>query len=203
MITIVKSGTGNFLSVLRMLEVLGANAILTDDYNKISAAEKIILPGVGHFDGIANSLDELKLTDLIKKKATIDQVPLLGICVGMQFLCNYSEEGKRPGLGLIDANVLKLPQDLSNKIKIPHMGWNNVDVIKDNALIRDGDSINRFYFVHSYYVKPNANDVTIGVAEHGIKFCAAFSKKNIFGVQFHPEKSHKFGKKLFERFLEI
>lgn len=203
MIVVVDSGTGNFLSVVRMIESLGSKVKLTDNYSEIEAADKIILPGVGHFDKVSLALSKNNLATLIKQKATVQKIPILGICVGMQLFCNGSEEGKEPGLGLINADVVKFSAGTKKGLKIPHMGWNNVKSVRENPLIPMGVPDERFYFVHSYYVKLKEENIAIGVSEHGSPFCSAFMKDNLFGVQFHPEKSHRFGKQLFRHFLEI
>ena len=203
MIVVVDSGTGNFQSVVRMVQSLGFKVKLTNNYSEIEAADKIILPGVGHFDKVSLALSKNNLSELIKLKAVVQKTPILGICVGMQLFCNGSEEGKEPGFGLINADVVKFSADTKKGLKIPHMGWNNVVSVRENPLIPMGVSDERFYFVHSYYVKPKEDNITIGVSEYGSLFCSAFMKYNLFGVQFHPEKSHRFGKQLIRNFLEI
>ena len=202
MITIVDCGIGNILSVKRMLDSIGAEAIITDKPQRISDSTKIILPGVGHFNSVMHALESRDLMDVLIRKACVDQVPFLGICVGMQVLCRYSEEGQRSGLNLIDADVVKFEKNSNGNLKIPHMGWNQIDIAKQNSLLLNNEEKLRFYFVHSYYVRPDDNNIVIAKASHGKSFCAAFNSKNIYGVQFHPEKSHKFGKALFKQFVK-
>ena len=127
----------------------------------------------------------------------------MGICLGMQLLCRNSEEGSAAGLGLIDASVRKLRSETDQSFKVPHMGWNIVRTARPNLILPEGLEEQRFYFVHSYKVVPSDPAVTIGTANYGGEFCVAFQKKNIFGVQFHPEKSHRFGMALMKRFVEL
>ena len=128
---------------------------------------------------------------------------VMGICLGMQLLCRSSEEGDLPGLGLIDADVRKFRFPVESKLKVPHMGWNVVSASRASTLLPVRAEKQRFYFVHSYKVVPDDSDITIGIANYGGEFCAAFQQGNIFGVQFHPEKSHRFGMELMRRFIEL
>lgn len=203
MITIVDCGIGNISSVRRMLESVGVESIVTDKPQDLARATKIILPGVGHFDSVMGALSNLGLVDLLKNMVDIEKIPVLGICAGMQILCRCSEEGNRPGLGLIDADVVKFEKKHNQSLKIPHMGWNDIQIKNKNALLSDDCFTNRFYFVHSYYVRPADPKIIIGTANYGHYFCAAFNVNNIYGVQFHPEKSHRFGKNLLKNFAEI
>ena len=203
MITIVDCGIGNISSVRRMLENVGVESKVTDKPQVLARATKIIIPGVGHFDSVMGALISLDLADLIKNMVDIEKIPVLGICAGMQILCRCSEEGNRPGLGLIDADVVRFEKKHNQSLKIPHMGWNDIQIKKHNALLSDDRLTSRFYFVHSYYVRPVDPEIIIGTANYGQYFCAAFNVNNIYGVQFHPEKSHRFGKNLLKNFSEI
>jgi glutamine amidotransferase len=159
------------------------------------------LPGVGHFDKAMENLEKLGLIETIKKKALKDKTPILGICLGMQLMCKSSEEGTRLGLGLIDANVKRFNFS-HNNLKIPHMGWNIASPKKDSSLFTKHITDTRFYFVHSYYVVCNDTKDTLTTTNHGCEFTSSFEHNNIIGVQFHPEKSHRFGMEVLKNFIE-
>lgn len=202
-IAIVNSGLGNVASIKRMIEKAGGEGHIIDSPRRLQKFQKIILPGVGHFDNGIAKLSETgfhsKILDLCKNK----NVKIMGICLGMQLLCESSEEGDREGLGLIDATVQKFRNDTSSSLKIPHMGWNTVKILKDNPLLKDTGREHRFYFVHSFRVVPRCGSISIARCDYGGEFCAAFQENNVFGVQFHPEKSHKFGLGLIQNFLAL
>tara|TARA_Y100001968_G_C19450482_1_gene768207 strand:- start:2852 stop:3460 length:609 start_codon:yes stop_codon:yes gene_type:complete len=202
MIGIIDYGAGNISSVSNMISYLGGKSFKSSNPSDIEKASKLILPGVGSFDFGINALNNLGLSSVIKKKILEDKIPFLGICLGMQLFCKYSEEGDCNGLGIIDAEVKRFSFDLDNNhLKIPHMGWNKVLSTKSNTLLPKMES--RFYFVHSYYVLPLNDDITIAKTNYGGHFCSAYQKDNLFCVQFHPEKSHKFGLSLMKRFMEL
>lgn len=200
MISIIDYGLGNVLSVKNVFKKVGYKSQLIKTPEEILAAEKLVLPGVGHFKKGMENLIELKLVSPLTQRVLKDKVPLLGICLGMQLLTNHSEEGNINGLGFIDAKTTKLSNESS--LKIPHMGWNKISVLKDSHLFKKGE-INRFYFVHSYFVTCNDKSDILTTTNYGKEFCSGFSRKNIFGFQFHPEKSHKFGFRLMERFAKL
>lgn len=200
MVVIIDYKMNNTSSIKNMLKKAGAKEIIiTDDPIIIDKAQKIILPGVGSFDKAMDLLNKKKLIKVIKKKALIDKVPFLGICLGMQLMTNSSEEGQLPGLGLVDASCHKF--SASNDFKVPHMGWNKTFISKSSKLIPMETSSSRFYFVHSYYVKLNNLTNELLSTNYVLKFTSAFEVDNLIGVQFHPEKSHKFGLELFKRFI--
>ncbi len=205
MVIIVDYGMGNVNSIANMAKKIGVVADLTADVDKIMAAEKLILPGVGAFDNAMQKLNELNLVDVLQEKVVDLKTPLLGICLGMQLLAIQSEEGTLPGLGWIKGKVVRFNFDETNiedqNLKIPHMGWNTVKANDYTDLFADFDSQPRFYFVHSYHFQVEETDVTLAKTHYGYDFVCAVRKDNIFGTQFHPEKSHKFGKKLLENFL--
>jgi glutamine amidotransferase len=201
MITIIDYGMGNLGSIKNMLKKIGVVSEITNDIEIILNAEKIILPGVGAFDKAIQNLSKLKLIEPLNKKALEDKVPILGICLGMQLLAKSSEEGKHAGLGWIDGKVLRF--NIDNSLKVPHMGWNIIVQKKDSPLMIDMYKDPRFYFVHSYYFKCNNESDILSTTNYGGEFTSAVSKDNIYGVQFHPEKSHKFGMKLLENFSKI
>jgi len=203
MLTIVDYGVGNLASIKNMLKKIGAEVLISAEPSVISAADKLILPGVGAFDTCAQKLQESGLTQLLNQKALVEKIPLLGICVGMQLLMSGSEEGVLPGLGWIDGKIIRFRQDqLPPESKIPHMGWTDVFPNKSSRLFDNMYEDPRFYFVHSYHPAPdNERDVLI-YAQYGYKFAAGLEHENIMGVQFHPEKSHKFGMKLLDNFVK-
>lgn len=200
-IVIIDYGMGNLGSIINMIKRIGYRCEVSSDIAKIDLAQKIILPGVGHFDRAMKNIRSLDLFDIIKKKALIDKIPLLGICLGMQLLCNKSQEGSEPGLGLIDADVKKFSFE-NLTLKIPHMGWNVIKVEKANPLLMEMNDDSRFYFVHSYHVVCNNKLDVLSNTFYGFDFHSSFAHDNIIGVQFHPEKSHKFGMQLLKNFIE-
>jgi len=165
-------------------------------------AKKLLLPGVGSFDAGMRNLEESELIPILNHKVLLEKTPILGICLGMQLLTHRSEEGIKSGLGWIDAETIKFNLAPELKLKVPHMGWNYVNVNKENALI-NRESKNRFYFVHSYYVKCFDENQSIATSNFGIDFTCMVNKENVYGVQFHPEKSLKFGMKVLENFAKL
>jgi glutamine amidotransferase len=202
MIAIIDYGLGNLGSVANMISRIGYKSIITSDINEIGTADKIILPGVGHFDRAMINIRNLGLEETIRYKVLNTKTPILGICLGMQILCLTSEEGEEKGLGLINANVLRFRFEESNKLKIPHMGWNLISKTKDHPIFSNLSEDARFYFVHSYQVVCNNADNVIAITNYGFDFVSSFADKNIIGVQFHPEKSHKYGLNLLKNFIE-
>jgi imidazole glycerol-phosphate synthase subunit HisH len=201
MITIIDYGLGNLVSVKNMLKKLGIPSVITDQHEAIRSAQKLILPGVGSFDNGMNLIREKGLQEILNTKVQIEKTPILGICLGMQLLTKSSEEGREPGLGWIDATTVKF-EFKDRTLKIPHMGWNYITVKKENPLLHRKEK-QRFYFVHSYYVKCNdANDI-IATSEYGTDFTCAVNHGNIYGAQFHPEKSLKFGMELLSNFATL
>ena len=201
MIAIIDYDIGNLAAVANMLHRLGVVCEITADVKKVENAEKIILPGNGAFDACMQGLHNSGLIPLLEQKVLIDNTPILGICVGAQMLAHGSEEGCKKGLGWLDMQVKRFPS--LPGLHIPNMGWRNVTSCSPLHNLTQGmNEKTRFYFVHSYYMKPtNTNDILL-TANYGIEFAAAVSTKNIVGVQFHPEKSHHFGKQLLERFAK-
>jgi glutamine amidotransferase len=203
MITIIDYKMGNLGSIANMLKKIGYQCRMTSNSSEIQAADKIILPGVGNFDRAMINLKELGLIDVLNIKALEDKVPVLGICLGMQLMAEKSEEGLLPGLGWIKAEVKKFSFDEVNKnLKIPHMGWNTVQQQKDNRLFSNMYPEPRFYFVHSYHFECEKKEDILTTTFYGYHFTSAVSSGNIMGVQFHPEKSHKFGMMILKNFAE-
>jgi glutamine amidotransferase len=203
MITIIDYKTGNLGSIQNILKRIGEDSVITSDKDIIEKATKIILPGVGAFDTGMRNLLELDLVDILNKKVIAEKIPVLGICLGMQLLSNGSEEGSLPGLGWIDAETLRFRFRDTVEYKIPHMGWNFIRQHKDSKLFTDMYSDPRFYFVHSYFFRANIEKDILLSTTYEIEFTSGVEKGNILGVQFHPEKSHKFGMKLLKNFVDF
>jgi glutamine amidotransferase len=200
MITIVDYGMGNLGSIRNMLKKVGAACEISADPDVVRSAGKLILPGVGAFDAGMSRLEASGLADALHHAVKARRAPVLGICLGMQLMTRGSEEGQRPGLGWIDATSVRFKPSPDAGLKVPHMGWNVVTPCKLSALVEDAPEEERFYFVHSYYVRcASAADVLLRAA-HGETFDAAFERENVLGVQFHPEKSHRFGLQLLRNF---
>ena len=205
MTIIIDYGAGNIGSIQNMIRKMGGDCIISNCPNEISNAKKLILPGVGSFDHGMNNLRKSNLINVLKKKVLQQNTPILGICLGMQLMTLGSEEGDELGLGFINAKVKKFKTQ-NNKFKIPHMGWNQINLRKSSKLFDDifiERFQQKFYFVHSYYVEcMNSIDV-LSTTNYIHEFTSAFEKNNIIGMQFHPEKSHKFGKEVFKNFIKI
>jgi len=205
MITIIDYEMGNLNSIQNMFTYIGVESKIESDVDKIKNASKILLPGVGSFDTAMKKINESGLKEVLNEKALKEQVPVLGICLGMQLLTNSSEEGILDGLGWVDAKTMSFKSVIDKKYRIPHMGWNIVSESNESKLtdgFKDFDET-RFYFVHSYFVKVENEKNSILKTDYGLKFDSAIQKDNIFGAQFHPEKSHKFGMNIFKNFAKI
>ncbi|MEN6460585.1 MAG: imidazole glycerol phosphate synthase subunit HisH [Syntrophomonas sp.] len=204
MIVIIDYNMGNVSSIENILKKVGIKALITSEPSALQEADKIILPGVGSFDYGIQSLNSLGLTETLKEKVLDKKTPLLGICLGMQILTEGSEEGVHPGLGFFKAYTKRFPAEYKGeRLKIPHMGWNYVKPITDTPLLKNSPDDMRFYFVHSYYVQCEDPADVLAVTEYGSNFTSVIGRGNIFGVQFHPEKSHKFGINLIKNFVEL
>lgn len=203
MITIIDYNTGNLGSIQNILRKIGEDSIVTSDISEIAKASKIILPGVGAFDTGMKNLIDLGLIDILNKKVIIDKIPVLGICLGMQLISNGSEEGSYNGLGWLDAATVRFRFVDSTEYKIPHMGWNFTEQKKESKLFTGMYPLPRFYFVHSYFFKANDTSDILTSTNYEIEFTSAVERGNILGVQFHPEKSHKFGMKLLKNFVDF
>jgi len=202
MITIIDYKTGNLGSIQNMLKKIRVESVITSNPEEIGSASKIILPGVGSFDQGMDNLINMKLMDILNKKVLVDKIPVLGICLGMQLMTLKSEEGRLQGLGWIDADTVRFRFDDAAKFKSPHMGWNFIRQHKESRLLKDMVTDSRFYFVHSFYVRSNNPSDILTTTEYEKEFTSSFEKENIIGVQFHPEKSHKFGMALLRNFAE-
>ena len=200
-LVVVETETANVGSVVNMCRRLGGDPVVSDDPRTIASADKLLLPGVGAFDAGMASLHGSGLVEVVRLRAS-EGVPILGICLGMQLLFDSSDEGVAAGLGLIPGVVRRLPMDSpSGSVRIPHMGWSRLENCRPHGLTEGIGEEARFYFVHSYAVVPEHDSDIIGVSTHGSRFVSAVARQNVFGVQFHPEKSHRYGKVLLGNFL--
>ena len=195
MITIINYGMGNLGSIQNMFKRIGVESEITGDEQQIARATKMLLPGVGAFDAAMQKINESGILNILNKKALDEKIPVLGICLGMQLLTRSSEEGILPGLGWLNARTIKFNlQDTS--LKVPHMGWNLILPVRESPLIAELPEEPRFYFVHSYHVQCSNSEDVLTTTNYGKQFHSIVQHENIFGAQFHPEKSHKYGMKL-------
>lgn len=201
MIAIIDYGMGNLRSLKYKLDREGIDSIVTNDKKLIETSDKIILPGVGNFKKAMNNLNELDLIDSLNIQVLKYKKPIFGICLGMQLLTNHSEEGDVNGLCWIDAKTIKFNFE-NRKLRIPHVGWSKIEIINKNQYL-DGLENNDFYFTHSYYVKCKNESNVIARTNYGNHFDSIIINDNIFGTQFHPEKSHKIGFQLILNFAKI
>jgi imidazole glycerol-phosphate synthase subunit HisH len=202
MVAILDYGIGNVSSILNMLKKAGAAAKITSDPAFIQEADKLILPGVGHFDYCMQQLQKASFHDLLQRRVLEEKVPILGVCVGCQMLMESSEEGNEKGLGWIEGKVVKFDRNLlSPKMKIPHMGWNDIHPV-DACMLYENIEEPRFYFTHSYHLVCKDTSKVTATSEYGYSFTASVRQDNIMGVQFHPEKSHRFGMQLYQNFVK-
>lgn len=204
MITVIDYGTGNLGSILNIGKKAGGKLRISCDPDEIRSAEKLILPGVGAFDRGMEKLRERGLIDLLNEEVTVRKKPILGICLGVQLFTRRSEEGKLPGLGWINADTIRfnIPQEQGN-LTVPHMGWNDIIPAKDDPLLEQLPEDPRFYFVHSYHLKCDNPEDVLAWTDYGLRFACAVQVGNIWGTQFHPEKSHKFGLQLMKNFVNL
>jgi imidazole glycerol-phosphate synthase subunit HisH len=195
-VAIFDYGAGNIFSLKTSLEKVGATVDVITNFNKSNEYSGLLLPGVGNFDPAINSIRDFSKTQFLDY---VGNVPVLGICLGMEMFFEKSEEGKEKGLGVIDGEVIILP----NSMKVPHMGWNNLEIKKPGMLLEGVENDSWVYFVHSYRVKPNSNDIITAESDYGIKVPAVVEQDNFFGTQFHPEKSSSVGKIMIKNFLDV
>jgi glutamine amidotransferase len=183
------------------MDILGVSSVVTADPHLIGSAEKIILPGVGHFGKAMENLRRLDLIDTLNRTVLSERKPILGICLGMELMTEKSEEGNAAGLGWFPAEIVKFRVSEKPGFKIPHMGWNRVRIKKQSALMSNIPETAEFYFVHSYHLKVRDESDVLNETEYEASFPSAIERDNIFGVQYHPEKSHDAGLRLLENFV--
>ena len=198
---IIDYGLGNLGSIYHMVDVIGEDSIISDNPQKLHECDRLILPGVGSFDAGMKNLEEKSLINCLKKEVS-EGKSILGICLGMQLLGRKSEEGSSLGLGFIPFDTVKFSFDKTLKLKIPHMGWDIVTFTQENKLLSEIDGRQRYYFVHSYHAKCDSERNVLMRCEYGYEFAASVVNENVYGVQFHPEKSHDFGMRLLKNFVE-
>lgn len=202
-LVIVDYGMGNLNSVKRAMDRMKVDSIISSNPGDIVSSDKIILPGVGHFQRAMLNLKELNLLDVLNESVLIEKKPILGICLGMQLMAKKSEEGNAEGLGWFDAETVKFDVTDKLKHKIPQMGWNQIHIKKDSLLMRNIPELSEFYFVHSYHVKTDNESDVLNETQYEYTFPSAIEKENIFGVQYHPEKSHDAGTQLLKNFIQL
>lgn len=201
---IVDYGMGNLGSILNMLKRVGISGMITSEPGQIAAATKLILPGVGAFDNGMKNLNDAGLLPVLNKRVLEDRIPILGICLGAQLLLEGSDEGELPGLGWIRGRVTRFNfANGDRRLKVPHMGWNVVEPRRESKLFAGAEGEQRFYFVHSYYIDCADAADALTTTPYGKPFVSGVERGNVYGVQFHPEKSHKFGMRLLKNFAEL
>ena len=204
MITIINYGLGNIQAFANIYKRLNIPVCIASTHNELLTAEKMILPGVGAFDWAMTRLNESGMREVLDELVVNQSKPILGICVGMQIMANRSDEGVLDGLGWIDGEVKKFDHTLfTEKTHLPHMGWNDVLPNRKDGLFRNLESGTRFYFLHSYYFVPKKQDHVLAVTDYNGLYASCVSSENVFGVQFHPEKSHQWGIQLLKNFAEV
>jgi glutamine amidotransferase len=204
MITIINYGVGNLFAFQNVYKRLNISTKIAKTSKDLEDAKKLILPGVGSFDYAMSQLNNSGMREKLDELVTEKHIPIIGICVGMQMMGNSSDEGKLEGLRWIDADILKFDENLINhRTKLPHMGWNDVFPVSDNPLFDGLEKDAIFYFLHSFYFKCNNPKDSIAVTDYGLSFSSAVNKDNIYGIQFHPEKSHQNGEKLLHNFAKL
>ena len=204
MIVIINYGLGNINAIYMIYKNLNIPVKIVSNPSDLENSDKLILPGVGAFDYAMDKLGKSGMQDTLNDLILNEKKDILGICVGMQMLANSSDEGNLPGLGWLDAKIKKFEDHISgNALTIPHMGWNNITPIKPVPILNGLDQDSYFYFLHSYYFQTDINDMVIAKARYGQDFICAVNQDNIYGVQFHPEKSHDYGINLLKNFAEL
>lgn len=198
-VTLVDYGVGNIRAFANMFDRMDVSVDVASTAQQLAQARRIVLPGVGAFDWAMARLNESGLRTVLDERVLAGGVPVIGVCVGMQMMARSSEEGKLPGLGWIDAEVHRLRAEGTAQVPLPHMGWNDVSATRDDALFNGLGEL-RYYFLHSYVVVPLVQDLVLATTDYGGTFACAVHRRNVYGVQFHPEKSHHWGSGLLKNF---
>lgn len=203
MIGVVDYDTGNIGSVLNMLKKVGAQAVVSRDPQVLRGADKLVLPGVGAFDEAMGNLQRFGLHDLLDELVLEQRRPILGVCLGAQLMARSSEEGHQPGLGWLNARLVRFRAPEGAALRVPHMGWNEVQAeAEGGGIFRGVPRPMRFYFVHSYHMVPDEPGLELASSTYGYRFTSAMGRGNILSMQFHPEKSHKYGLQVYRNFVE-
>ena len=202
-VVIVDYGMGNLFSIYKKLTRIGVNVKISSKREDINNADKIILPGVGHFKKAMDNLKNGGLIEVLNENVLEKNKPILGICLGMQLMAKHSQEGSCSGLGWFDTEVEKINVSNTLRFKVPHTGWNSLEHISENLLMRNIQINSEFYFVHSYYIKTLNKNEILSRTKYETPFVSGIYRDNIFGVQFHPEKSHNSGDLLFKNFINL
>ena len=202
MIKIIDYGVGNIKAFVNLYKRLGIEIDIASNYKSLNNASKLILPGVGHFDYAMNKFNESGMMEKVNDLVMNKKVPVLGICVGMQIMAVSSDEGSKKGLGWIDAHVKKIDIK-NNNFRLPHMGWNNIIINKNDDILKNLDNNSRFYFLHSYYFNCTNENNIIAFSNYGSNFPSIVRQENIIGIQCHPEKSHEFGEQILKNFFDL
>ncbi|HYJ89719.1 MAG TPA: imidazole glycerol phosphate synthase subunit HisH [Pyrinomonadaceae bacterium] len=202
-VAIVDYGTGNLHSVIRSLNRLGTNGTVASNSEEILRSDKIILPGVGHFGRAMQRMQSLGLVPALNHAVLVDKKPILGICLGMELMAKRGEEGDSEGLGWFNGEIVRFRIKNELKYKVPHIGWNQIHISKDSRLMKDIPEASEFYFLHSFHFAMSDRSSILNETEYEYTFPSAIEKDNIFGVQYHPEKSHDLGVQLLKNFLDL
>lgn len=202
-LTIVDYNAGNIQTVKRKINRLGVEVVVSNDPRVLLNASKLILPGVGHFSNAMEQLKKLDLLDALNESILVKKTPILGICLGMQLMAKQSEEGNSTGLGWVNGSIKRFQVSNNLNFKVPHMGWNTVHISKSSALMSGIDEDAAFYFVHSFHFETEDKAIVLNETTYDYTFVSAFEHENIFGVQYHPEKSHDVGEQLISNFLKL
>ena len=204
MITIIDYGLGNVLAFINLYSRLNIPVVVAKSASDLLNATKLILPGVGSFDHAMQQFDKSGMRQTVEQLVLQKAMPVLGVCVGMQMLAKLSDEGELPGLGWIDGKVTKFNlSDMPRGTNLPHMGWNDVRPLVEGGLFKGMEQDARFYFLHSFYFECHQRENVLAVTDYGEQFSCAVRRNNVYGVQFHPEKSHRFGSQLLKNFAEV
>lgn len=203
MIAVVDYDTGNVGSVLNMLKKVGAQAVVSRDPDVLRGADKLVLPGVGAFDEAMNNLHRFGLVDVLNELVLEKRRPILGVCLGAQLMARSSEEGVKPGFGWLNARIVRFRAPEGQSLRVPHMGWNTVHPeAEGGGIFRDVPQPMRFYFVHSYHMAVDEPGLELASSVYGSRFTSAMGRDNILSMQYHPEKSHKYGLQVYRNFVE-
>jgi len=204
MIVVVDYDTGNIGSVLNMLKKVGAKAVVSRDPKVLRSADKLVLPGVGAFDEAMNNLHRFGLCEILNELVLEKRRPILGVCLGAQLMAGSSEEGKQLGLRWLNAHIVRFQAPAGKALRVPHMGWNNVQAVGEGGgIFRNVPQPMRFYFLHSYHMVVNEPSLELASSVYGGRFTSAMARDNILSLQFHPEKSHKYGLQIYRNFVDV